>query len=60
MIQALFDCLRDTPHHTIYRYLVSILIAGRDAALIDRLATLAKAERDPEKRAILREALALR
>jgi hypothetical protein len=56
----LFEFLRDTPHHNIYRYLVSVLIAGRDAALIDRLAALAEAERDPEKRTILREALALR
>jgi hypothetical protein len=56
----LFDFLRDTPLHNIFRYLVSTLIAGRDAVLIDRLAALARTERDPEKRAILREALALR
>jgi hypothetical protein len=55
-----FDFLRDTALHNIYRYLVSVLIAGRAVALIDRLAALARTERDPEKRAILREALALR
>lgn len=57
---VVFDFLRDTAHYNIYRYLVSVLIAGRDAALIARLAALVGRERDPRKVAILKEGLALR
>jgi hypothetical protein len=55
-----FEFLRDTAQYNIYRYLVSVLIAGRDTALIDRLVALEKRERDPAKAAILREGLELR
>lgn len=55
-----FAFLRETAHLNIYRYLVSVLIAGRDAVLIDRLAALVKGEHNMEKKAILRDALALR
>lgn len=56
----IFDFLRDTPFRNIYRVLVSTLIAGRDEAIVARVATLAEREPDAAKRAILRDALALR
>jgi len=55
-----FAFLRETPLPNIYRFLVSTLIAGRDEDTIARIAALAPAEADDAKRAILREALALR
>lgn len=57
---AILNFLGTTTLHSIYHYLVSALIAGRDDAAISALADLAETERDPEKRVILREALALR
>ncbi len=56
----ILDFLRATPLHNIYRYLVSILVASRDEALIAPLIGLAATERDRDKAAILRAALALR
>lgn len=55
-----FDFLRATALHNIYRYLISALIAGRDEAAIAELSAMARAEREPRKREILEAALALR
>ncbi len=51
---------RATRLYNVYRYLVSAIVAGRDDALIDRLAGLAADEEDRLKAEILDEALALR
>lgn len=56
----LLDFLRTTTLDTIYRSLVSALIASRDEGLIAPLLALAEAEEDATKAAILREALTLR
>lgn len=54
------DFLRASALLNIYRYLVSILVASREAALIAALETMAEEEPNPNKAAILRDALALR
>ncbi|HEX5505765.1 MAG TPA: hypothetical protein VFW96_24320 [Thermomicrobiales bacterium] len=54
------DFLRATPLLNIYRYLVSVLVASREAPLIAALETMAKEEQNRDKAAILRDALALR
>lgn len=56
----LLDFLRETRLHNSYRYLVSAIVASRDASFIAALATLQRAERDRQKLALLGEALALR
>jgi hypothetical protein len=56
----ILEFLRETRLYNIYRYLVSAIIAGRNADLIAGIETLAAHERDPRKAEILREALALR
>ncbi|HET8625937.1 MAG TPA: hypothetical protein VFL91_00860 [Thermomicrobiales bacterium] len=54
------DFLRATALLNIYRYLVSVLVAGREASLIAALETMAEEEPNRDKAAILRDALALR
>ena len=58
--ETLFDFLRATTLHAIYRYLVSALVARREEETIAALEGLTESERDAEKRAIVREALAWR
>lgn len=52
--------LRTTTLHNIFRYLVSVLVAGRDPIATAALVALADVEHDPLKREILRDALELR
>jgi hypothetical protein len=59
-IDTVLDYLQATPLLDIYRYLVSTIVAGRDDAVIARLAAMADRERNPAKVTILRAALSLR
>jgi hypothetical protein len=57
---VILEFLTTTRFSNLYRYLVSTIVASRRADLIAPLAKLAKNERDPAKKAILDEALALK
>ena len=56
----LLDFLRETTLYNIYRYLVATLVAGRDEAALAALKAMEPTETNERKRAMLREALALR
>ena len=56
----ILEFLRTTTLVNIYRYLVTTLVAGGDAAMIGELKALARAERDRQRLEILQTALALR
>lgn len=57
---VLIAFLRTTALYSAYRYLVTAIVASRDADFIAALPPLLEIERDPQRAAILREALALR
>ena len=59
-LDVLFTFLRETGLLALYHSLVSTLVARRDPALLARLEGLLRDERDREKAALLRSALALR
>ena len=54
------DFLRATTLYNSYRYLISAIVASREEAFIADLARLQDTERDRQKLALLKEALALR
>jgi hypothetical protein len=58
--QVILEFLATTRLSNLYRYLVSTIVASRRNDLIAPLAALAKNERDPTKKAILDEMLALK
>jgi hypothetical protein len=59
-LPPILDFLRETRLYNSYRYLISAIVASRDAAFIASLGPLLAAEHDLQKRALLEEALALR
>ena len=59
-LEYVFAFLEETRLHNIYRYLVSALVAERNADTIGRLERVARGERDPAKKGMLDEALRLR
>jgi hypothetical protein len=56
----LLEFLRDTTLYNSYRYLITAIVASREAPFIAALAHLQATERNREKRALLEEALQLR
>ncbi|MDQ5853587.1 MAG: hypothetical protein M3380_16250 [Chloroflexota bacterium] len=59
-IDFILDFLRTTERYNVYRYLLIVLITGRDEAVIRQLEALAATEQDRYKQEIWREARALR